>query len=171
MTKLYKNMAIAIFKPKIVGNKLDSFTVDLQNSDLDRAGCDAIGGEYLMDPVLGQNCIVHVSDVIDGSIQDIVYGRFFTASTAPVTVEKTQQATITKKEKATLRFDCGQDTTDLNVLVTNLESPVTSQHPWYKKAVDLRCFKQPEQPGTWDMHVYTSKGSIHSLFQKDEGKI
>lgn len=168
MTKLYKNMGIAIFKPGIVGNKLDSFHIDLMTSNLDRAGCNAIGGEYSMDHVLGQNCVVHIHDVIDSSVQDLVWGRFFTASTAPTTVEKTKQITITQKGKANLRFDCGQDTADLNVLVTNLENPVNPKVPGYKKAVDLRCFKPPEQPGTWDLHVHTPTGAIHSLFQ--EGK-
>jgi len=167
MSKLYRNMGIAIFEPEIVGNKLESFRIDLSNSLLDRAGCNAIGGEYTMDAVLGQNCVVRIRDVIDSSIQDMVWGRFFTASTAPTTVEKTKHVTITTKGKANLRFDCGQDTADLNVLVTNLENPVNQKQPWYKKAVDLRCFKPPEQPGTWDIHVHTPTGSIHSLFQED----
>jgi hypothetical protein len=168
MTKLYKKMAVAVFKPEMVGNKINSFTIDLMNSDIDRDTCKAIGGEYV-DDVLGGTCYVHLPDVIDASIQDMVWGRFFTKTTAPTTIETiTGLAKAEQKEKPYFQFDCGQGTSDIYALVTEFENPENKNYKWYKKAVDLRCFKPPEPPSPAEIFASSSRGSIHSTFPKEE---
>lgn len=160
MTVLYKKMAVALFKPKMVNNKINSFSIELVNADIDRDTCKAIGGDYA-DDVLGGTCYIRLPNVIDASIRDMVWGRFFTKQAAPTTIENIHGvAKAEQKEEPYFQFDCGQGTSDLNALVTELDKD--------RRAVDLRCFKPPTSPAPVEMFISTPHGSIHSMFPKGE---
>jgi hypothetical protein len=100
-------------------------------------------------------------------MQDLVFGRFFTDRSAPTTEQITKEFKATKKGKSQLQIDCGQNTEDLNVLVTNLANPHNPNEQSYLKSADFRCFKPPEEPGSFSIQAITSKGIIRTTYPKE----
>lgn len=163
MRNYYEKMGIAILKPKIFEGKLDAIDIDLLKSGISQSTCRKLGGVWEHD-VLGTNCTIHVNDVIDISMQDVVFGRFFTERTAPTTEQITKEMKITEKGKAKMQIDCGQDTEDLNVVVDHLENPNRPGDLSYLKTVDFRCFQPPVEPGHYNIQAITPRGVVRSTF-------
>ena len=159
----YENIGIAILRPKLFENKLDSFDVELITSIISPDACRKKGGKWIEDAT-GEGCHFNFSSVIDVSMDDIVWGRLFTEKTAPDEFVKTDEYTVKSKAHPRFQFDCGQDTHDLNVRITHAPptSPFMKKH--YLKYLDMACKHPPKGPGNYVGVLTKSKKGVAGVF-------
>lgn len=140
----YKNVGIAILRPKLFENKLHSFDVELIKSEgINPKTCKQKGGKWVEDQS-GKGCYFEFSGIVDVSMDDIIFGRMFTETTAPEELVKTKEYTIKSKRGPRFQFDCGQDTSDLNIKVEHLPPPTPFMKRHYLKSLDMACGHPPK---------------------------
>ncbi len=111
--KGWGKIGVAVFEPVIKNDKLRTLKASLiKATNIDEGGCRNAEGIW-EHTVLGGSCTIPVSKIGDLSVQNMVFGRFFSDLTAPTTQVATKEGMVTKKGKAKLQFDCGEGTEEL----------------------------------------------------------
>jgi hypothetical protein len=157
-------VGIAIVRPKIFENKLDAFDVELITSEnITPISCKEKGGNWIDDPT-GKGCHFEFHDVIDISMDDIVFGRLFSDKIAPQDIMKTKEYTIKAKKGTRFQFDCGQNTHDLYVRVEHAPPPTPFMEKHYLKYLDMACKHPPKGIGGYAGVISQSEKGIAGSF-------
>jgi hypothetical protein len=160
----YEKVGIAILRPKLFENKLHSFDVELiKSEDITPQSCKKKGGKWIEDPT-GKGCHFEFTGIIDASMDDIVFGRLFTDKTAPEEFVKTDEYAIKAKRGPRFQFDCGQDTSDLNVKIEHAPPPTPYMKRHYLKYLDMACGHPPKGVESFGGIVTKSDKGIAGAF-------
>lgn len=158
--KGWGKIGVVVFEPHIKNDKLMTLKANLIKSrNVNEVGCREAGGVW-EETVLGGSCNIPVSKIGDLSIQNMVFGRFFSDLTSPTTQVATKEGMVTKKGKARLQFDCGEGTEELFIGVSKSADGL--------KNMDIACFKPPEEMKGADIQVFTPKGMMGSFRDIDK---
>lgn len=155
----YEKMGIAVLKPKIKDNTLNTFDVELTKSEgISRQTCHDLGGNWIDDPT-GEGCRIEIHDVIDVAMDNMVFGRIFTDNSSFKEVMKTDYYTLESSRGASLQFDCGYGTSDLNVNVT----PSVKNF----KNLDMACKIRPSGASSGGIMAVSPKGFVATYPKKE----
>jgi len=156
----YEKFGIAILRPRMIGNKLDTLDAELiKSTNITPQACKEMGGRWIDDPT-GLGCKIEIHDIVDVALDDIVFGRILTDIGAPEEFIKTEEFTIKAKRGAFFQFDCGYGTSDLNIETTHLQAPTKYMERHYLKSLDMACKRRPSGASSTGILAKSGKGIV-----------